>query len=98
MFCLLVPSEVRNLMLIRNVDVSVTVYWQEPTAKGGSGLRYFVVVNGDKGQYTSSLNYTVYQKQNDVTYKISVIVADLFVCAMMPTLVVLSASHQPHNQ
>jgi len=72
MFCLLVPSEVRNLMLIRNVDVSVTVYWQEPTAKGGSGLRYFVVVNGDKGQYTSSLNYTVYQKQNDVTYKISV--------------------------
>jgi len=66
------PSEVRNLMLIRNVDVSVTVYWQEPAAKGGSYLRYFVVVNGDKGRYTSSLNYTVYQKQNDVTYKISV--------------------------
>ena len=76
MFCLLVPSEVRNLILTRNADASVTVSWQEPAAKGGSDLRYFVVVNGDKGRFTNSLNHTVYRKQKDVTYKISVIVAD----------------------
>ena len=77
MFCLLVPSEVQNLKLTRNADVSVTVYWQEPAAKGGSDLRYFVVVNGDKGRFTNTLNHTVYQKQNDVTYIISVILTDL---------------------
>ena len=76
MICLLVPSEVQNLILKRNADLSVTVSWQEPAAKGGSDLRYFVVVNGDKGRFTTSLNYTVYQKQNDVTYTISVIFAD----------------------
>ena len=76
MFCLLVPSVVQNLMLERNADASVTVYWQEPASRGGSDLRYFVVVNGDKGRFTKSLNYTVYRKQEDMFYKISVIVAD----------------------
>ena len=92
MYCLLVPSKVLNLIIKRNADLSVTVSWQEPAAVGGSDLDYAVVVNGGRRQYTNSLNYTVYQKQNDVTYTISVIVADLFAFAVMHTLINLYAS------
>ena len=72
MFLSLVPSVIQNLKLKRNDDGSVTVFWEKPASVGGSDLRYFVVVNGDKGQFMVKQNYTVLQSTETTKYTISV--------------------------
>lgn len=69
---LLVPSAVTNLRLMRNIDDSVTVFWDEPSSKGGLDLRYFFAINNDKGRFIASRNYTVYQKEDTQKYTFSV--------------------------
>ena len=67
-----VPSAVLNLKIERNEDHSVTVYWQEPAAKGGNDLRYCVIINNDACRFTSNQNYTIYQDEETKRYTVSV--------------------------
>ena len=67
-----VPSAVVSLEIKRNVDHSVTVYWQEPKRKEGNDLRYFVTINNDAGRFTRIQKYTINQKKERMKYIVSV--------------------------
>ena len=67
-----VPSTIVSLRIERNEDHSVTLYWQEPAAKGGNDLRYCVIVNNDPCTFVNVQNYTIYQEEETKKYTVSV--------------------------
>lgn len=67
-----VPSAVRGLKAIRNVDGSVTITWNSPAAKGGPDLVYHIVINGKNGFYSKGSNYSLLRQEKRHQYTISV--------------------------